>query len=217
VPAFAPPAHLRATPVLATLPAGSKLWRVHGQSLPDPLFTTEPSDPQFGAGRFDAAPPEDYPFCYAGLSPGTALMERFCRGIRYNDSGVRVIRRSQVRGQQLSTIELIDDLRLVSLQTQQDLAAVQQDSWLIHADAAEYSKTSAWAHWIRKLAPTAAGIIWPSKRDISGRAVVLFGDRCQHLLMYGLNPAIDLTTVGGATFIQTALADYKVTIALPRP
>jgi hypothetical protein len=216
MPAVAPPVDLRAVPVLCPLPAGTVLWRTHEKDFADQLFNEEQSHPQFGRGRFDGAPPDEYPYCYAGLSNTTALMERFLRGVPFNERGERVLRRVAVAGHQLSTLELLDDLQLVSLQSQQDLAAVRQDSWLIHAEAPEYSKTSAWAHWIRQLAPTAAGMIWPSKRDIDGRAVVLFGDRCGTLVLPGLDEPIDLATADGAAYLNQELAMYKVTIRPPR-
>jgi hypothetical protein len=217
MPAVAPPTDLRAVPVLCTLRAGMMLWRVHHKRFADRPFNEEQSDPQFGRGRFDGAPPDAYPFCYAGLRNTTALMERFLRGVPFNDRGERVLRRVAVADHQLSTVELLDDLRLVSLQSQQDLAAVRQDSWLIHAETPEYSKTSAWARWIRRLAPAAAGMIWPSKRDIDGRAVVLFGDRCGMLVLPTVATLpIDLDSADGAAYLNRELAMYKVTIRPPR-
>jgi hypothetical protein len=217
MPPFAPPADLRATPVLQLLPAGTTLWRTHHARRAGQPFRDRPSDPQFGRGRFDGAPPDAYPFCYAGASPATALMEHLMRGVPYRDDGQRVLRRAAVAGHQLSAMELLDDLRLVGLRTQEELAAVRQDSWLIHADPPEYAKTSAWARWIRLVAPTAAGLIWPSKRDVGGHAVVLFGDRCGHLVLPSPAwPTRDLDTVDGAAFLNTELARYRVTIRPPR-
>jgi hypothetical protein len=216
MPEVAPPRSLEATPVTTTLPAGTVLWRAHRRKHLQPPFRAKPSDPQFADGRFDGAPPDCYPFCYAGLANTTALMEKFLRSVPFGSGGVRMIRRASVADHQLSTLELLDDLPLVSLQTQGDLAAVWQDSWLIQAEGHDYAKTSAWARWIRRLDTAAAGLIWPAKRDIDGRAVILFGDRCRDLVLPGQEEPIDLDTACGAAYLNRELARYRVTIRPPR-
>ena len=136
--------------------AGTLLWRVHQAEYRDMLFKTEPADPQFYAGRFDGMPPDCYPYCYAGLRNTTALMEKFLRSVPWNDRGERVLRRRHLAGHQLSRLEVLTDLPLVSLQTEADLAALRQDSWLLHAEGNDHAKTRRWAQWIRAGVPDAA-------------------------------------------------------------
>lgn len=61
----------------------------------------------------------------------------------------------------------------------EDLAAVDQDAWLVDADGpADYPRTRYWAQALRRHADWAQGMVWQSHRCRPRLAYVLFGDRC---------------------------------------
>jgi hypothetical protein len=190
-----PPKNAQPCPRYVSLPAGSLLWRVTRRgSSAGPLAglgwspfarRAEPLDPARGewGGRFDPTPGESYSYCYAALDDLTALCEALLRDVRF-DAPRRYLPKEHVAGKSLVLLETLEPLWLVSLLDAADLAAAWQDTWLIHAEQPDYPSTQLWARWLRGAtgpdgAGPPAGIIWPSKRQPTGRVVVLFGDRCE--------------------------------------
>jgi hypothetical protein len=179
-------------PRLHVVPAGSVLWRVTREPDPTtesptgvPLFQrcdAEPSrsHPSRG-GRFDPCPRHEYGYCYVALDDFTALAETLLRDAVF-DGEIRALTAEEIRDRRLILLEARRELQLISLVTLQDLAAAQQDTWLVHAGQDQYRFTRCWGHWLRDGAPSADGIIWPSKRNPDGRAVVLFQDRCDKVI-----------------------------------
>ena len=209
------PTRFDASPHFQPLPAGTRLWRVHDQRYQATGFNPRTADTNFGGGRFDGTDRDPYPTYYAGLGPETALAEALLRAIPFNDQGVRRIPRVSVRNRRLSTVETTGELALVDLCSGPALAAVAQDSWLIHAEAADYHATRRWASWIRDQAPKAQGLIWPSKREVGRRILVLFGDRCSGEILVERSPGRDLDDLEGAVTINRLLAPYGAVIAAP--
>ncbi len=147
-----------------------------------------PTDPPGSHwGRFHPTPDCPYPYCYAALDELTALCETLLRDVSFN-APVRLLPRATVRGQSLELLETRRPLALVSLLDAADLAAARQDTWLVQTEEPNYPVTRLWAHWLRDaLGPDGAGppagLVWPSKRQPTGRAVLLFGDRCGDALV----------------------------------
>jgi hypothetical protein len=100
----------------------------------------------------DVQPAGDAAAVAAGLSDVTALAETLLRDIASDQRGYRVVPHDKALGRRISRLTLTQDLDLVSLIDGRDLGAIGQ-------------------------APTAHGLIWDSKRDRGGLALVLFGDR----------------------------------------
>ncbi|QUH03381.1 RES family NAD+ phosphorylase [Saccharopolyspora erythraea] len=209
---LAPPPKYAGTPVRHELPADAELWRVHSDEFDATSFRPGPSDDHFGGGRFDGTERDPYPGYYAALGAPTALMEFLARDLRVRDDGTRRVLRRKVAGRRISGVRTTRPLDLVSLLSGPHLAAVAQDEWLVQSE--EYGKTRRWASWIRQQAPWADGLIWLSKRDPEGRAVVLFGDRCGP---DALEPAtsVELGTLEGAHYLNDVLDPYRVTVSLP--
>ena len=179
MPSTSPPPHYDGTPNRYLLGRGTCLWRVHGRKYGARAFKGLPSDSLYGGGRFDATGADSYPFCYAALDETTALAEILLRDRPFDEAGYRTLPRAAVEGRQISGLTLTGDLELVSLISGQDLATVAQDEWLVTVKGhVEYARTRDWGHWLRKEAPWAHGLIWPSLRDRGGLAIILFGDRC---------------------------------------
>ncbi len=216
MPNASPPARFDGTPQRYRLPAGTRLWRVHHKKTEPTAFTERLADENFGGGRFDATARDPFAYYYAGLAAGTALAEVLLRDLVPDSRGVRNIRRPAVRNRRSSVVSTSADLSLVSLLTGPALAAVAQDTWLIHADAGDYPATRRWASWIRTLAPDADGLIWPSKREGNAETVMLFGDRCGTVLEIGTSSVIDLDDDIGAVWINALLAEYRAWVSPPR-
>jgi hypothetical protein len=115
---------------------------------------------------------------YAAPRVETALAETVVRDLPFDAEGnPRVLPFNAIEGRCVTEVELLTEVRLVSLLDEPARVAVRQDSWLAHAEAPEYPFTRRWGHWIRSQAPWAHGLVWPSKRDGPWPALVLFEDR----------------------------------------
>ena len=199
MPADIPPKDVDPQPRYVELPAGSFLWRIITQPSADSLvrggpvspfraFSADPAsyDARF-SGRFDPTPECVYSYCYAAMDDLTAIAEVLLRNIGFTGPS-RPLARCQVKDKRLAILETSKPLWLVSLVDAADLAAACQDSWLVHAEAADYRITQRWAHWLREgCAPDGrgpAGLVWPSKRAPGGQVVLLFGDRCADAVVY---------------------------------
>ncbi|MFD0429569.1 RES domain-containing protein [Streptomyces zhihengii] len=123
---------------------------------------------------------------------------------------MRLLPRASFERRCLSFLRLAADVEVVSLMAGAELAAVAQDSWLVHAEGAEYPQTRDWGHWIRRgTAPWAQGFVWPSKREPSDRVAVLFEDR------FGVPPRwsrrgrnVSTSGRGGERWLNGVLAAY---------
>lgn len=198
------------------MPDGTVLWRTHLRWRPSNAFSPVLADPHFGGGQFDATEADPYPYLYAASTPRAVLAESLLRNLSPPQQSVRVLPRAALRERRLSQLTLTADLTLLSLLTVEDLVAVAQDQWLINAGDESYGYTRRWCHWLREQAPWAQGIIWPSAKDPEGRLIVLFGDRIPpETVQPTLTGDIDLDSTGGADYLNTAFAPWRVHI--PRP
>ena len=217
MPLARPPRRPPAIPHFRPLPAGTRMWRVHDQRYAATAFNPKEADVNFDGGRFDGTDRDCYNTYYAGLEAATALAEKLLRDIPFNEEGYRTIRRVLVRGRRASAVETTKDLTLVDLCSGEALAAVAQDTWLVQAEPRDYHATRRWAAWIREQAPTAHGLIWPSKREGGRAALVLFGDRCSgDCLIAEPSSGRDLDDLEGAIWINHLLAPYWARVTLPR-
>ncbi|MFC4588603.1 RES family NAD+ phosphorylase [Sphaerisporangium corydalis] len=218
MPGTVPPPRYAGQPNRTVLPPGTRLWRVHYRSVAPDAFTRPRAEAFFGGGRFDGTAAGDpYDFYYAGLDASTALAEVFLRDLTFGADGMRVLPHATVAHRRASLLRTVAPLRLISLVTGPDLAAVAQDDWLVHADAHEYPKTRRWAQWMRGQAPWAQGLVWSSKRDAGKKALVLFGDRLAGGAL-SASPAafVDLDAPAGTAWVNATLAPYRTVVASPR-
>jgi len=216
MPLTAPPTSASTTPSRFALAAGTRLWRVHRRYRSGTEFKAIEADRHFGGNRFDGTPDDPYSYLYAAPRQQTALLETLARGIPFDQNGWRLIRRAMINGYRITGIELVADLTLISLLTTADLAAACQDSWLIHSPPSDYPQTRRWGHWLRSQATWAQGFIWASDRDIGGRNVVLFGDRCPPGSLRALpESAVDLDDQAGARWLSGQLAPFRISVRPP--
>jgi hypothetical protein len=216
VPLAAPYDKRKATPVIVPLPIGTELWRVHPDDRPATDFNEMYADEVFGGSRFDGTPGDPYSFLYAAMDCQTALLETLGRSLPFDHRGWRLILRRSVRHQCISQMEVTTQLQLISLMTGEQLAAVCQDEWLVQADPEQYSHTRRWCSWLRKCAPSAQGIVWPSRRNLGHQAIVLFGDKCGGPVAELVpDSTVALYTDDGAAFINDRLANHRMYVRGP--
>lgn len=220
MPSSKPPVAPPGDPRIVSLAAGTVLSRVHSKSFTAVQFNPTLADPHWGGGRFDATQSDPYGFLYAGSDDDCAVCEVLLRDVPLDASGGRILPRATVKDRVLSRVTVSADVPLVSLCDGQDLARLGQgDNWLISCPSAEYGATRRWAHAIRSWAPDAQGFIWPSRRDLSKRAVILFEDRfsavVEEVVRGGsLTPSgLRLDSEEGERYLRTILERYWMTLA----
>ncbi len=201
MPNARPPAAYDGTPHRHVLRRGTPLWRVHPRAYGGWEFSTRLSDPLWDGARFDATAADKYPYLYAGLSAVTALAETLLRDVAADERAYRVVPNDKALGRSISQVSLVQDLELVSLVDGKDLGAIGQDDWPVSCSARDYPQTREWAHWLRREAPWAHGLIWDSKRDRGGLSTVLFGDR----LARDFGPDYESTLPGAVTLLSADL------------
>ncbi|CAL9454301.1 RES family NAD+ phosphorylase [Streptomyces cellulosae] len=216
MPNYRPPEVLTGTPGKVTLARGTLLYRVHGSHRAAADFNTKAAHCLYGGGRFDATDHEGYGYLYTGLSAAAAVCETLLRSLPFDPlGGPRLLQRAAVEGRRLSTLRLTADVCVLPLMSARDLAAVHQDTWLVHTEAHDYPYTRHWAHWIRRhTEPWAQGLVWSSKREPADRTLVLFGDRCPAgTLRPEEEGVVDFDTADGQDWLNSALLPYHVQLA----
>ena len=206
-----------------TVPAGQLLWRIarHEQIRDASIFSSKQAlagwptcaeDLEKLGGRFDATEEAEFSYCYLALDDLTAVAETVLRDVAFTDQ-VRTVPRKQVRGRCLAVFEALKPLQLVALTTAAELARARQDTWLIHAGPTEYWRTRRWGHWLRQCSKDAHGLIWPSRRNPGGHAIMLFGDRCGTEAV-ATHPVFtrDLDGTGGETWLNNRLQELNTCV-----
>lgn len=222
MPRARPPAHYDGTPHRYVLRRGTPLWRVHPRAYGAWKFNARLSDVLYDGARFDATEADKYPYLYAGLSAVTALAETLLRDVASDERAYRVVPNDKALGRTVSQLTLTQDLYLVSLIDGKDLGAIGQDDWLVGCSTPDYPHTRDWAHWLRRETAWAHGLIWDSKRDRGGLAVVLFGDRLardfgedyeQTLPREVTRLAADLGDAAGVKWANERLGPYRAIVS----
>jgi hypothetical protein len=214
-----PPPDFDGEPHSHLLAAGTVLSRVHSAQFDVCAFNPTLADAHWGGGRFDATANDPYSYLYAAGDDATAVIESLLRDHPADDRGARLLPRIAAHERRISWLRPTVNLQLVSLLSGADLAAVAQDTWLVHARADEYGKTRRWAHAIRSWAPWAQGFVWSSRFNPQGVAYILFGDRCpadclEAIIISTPVPPDDnyLDRGAGAVYLAAILQGYRVTM-----
>lgn len=213
----APCEDARMSPNLSVLEAGTELWRCHETAFSCTAFNPVAAHSHFGGSRFDGTADDPYAYLYAAQEPTTALAEVLLRDMAFTwPAGTRQVPWAKAAIRSLSKLRLTEDLLLVDLVTEEDLAAVFQDAWLLEADGPGYAQTRAWAREIRRQVPRAQGLRWQSRRHRPHHAVVLFGDRCGAEPLKAVpGQAHNLGTFEGASEANRLLAPLRAVIVPP--
>ncbi|WP_344031563.1 RES family NAD+ phosphorylase [Streptomyces luteireticuli] len=201
-----------------TILAGTTWWRVHHRSRSPEQFNPVSVDAHFGGNRFDGTSYDPYAYIYLASDPATALAETLLRSLDFDtETGTRLVPYAAVANKSLSMVRTQTDQQLISLITEEDLAAVCQDSWLLETEGDGYAKTRRWASEMRAQVPHATGLVWQSRRHRPRLATVLFHDRCgkQPLTAVPVNEFQDLGSPEGVAAVNRLLAPLRAAIVAP--
>ena len=205
--------HVAGSACYHTIPAGTLLWRMHQSRHPADSFAPPRPDPIFTGARFDGTSLYGYDYYYAAETPQTALAEVLLRRREFTGVSGRLITREEVAGRRLSAVVTTTALKLVSLLSMTDLAAVSQDDWLLNSDDEGLAYTRAWAGQLWKAEPEAQGLIWMSRRNMPERAIMLFGGRCGRTpLQIRTHETIDLDDPAGLARANEMLRPFRASI-----
>ncbi|GAA2207291.1 hypothetical protein GCM10009850_027490 [Nonomuraea monospora] len=226
MPLQLPPERCPGQVAMKVLPAGTRLWRVHSARYAADACNPVPADRKIGGGRFDCTMMRPFPYLYAAREQSTALMETVVRSLLFDgENGGRLVRHARLEALRMSAIDVVRDLRLVSLLSAEDLSGVCQDGWLLDAEAEYYHITRHWSLWLHErdwrgqhawpnLVPQ--GLIWQAKRDRPREAMMFFGDRCMDAFQPVANEGYLLADERCHDQLTGLLAPYGVTLG-PSP
>ncbi|MDG4534005.1 RES family NAD+ phosphorylase [Streptomyces sp. AV19] len=214
------PATYTMRPHTYVVPAGRRWWRVHTARRPAGQFKPAAPGARFCGNRFDGTPRDPYGSLYMASDPATALAETLLRSVDFDaGSGMRLVPYAAVAGRALSMLVTEAELRLISLITEEDLAAVCQDSWLLEAEGEHYATTRRWASAMRARSPDAMGLVWQSRRHRPRLSSVLFRDRCPDAVVSPVRVRAyrDLGSPRGIAEANLLLAPLRAAIVPPWP
>lgn len=168
-----PPADLDVT--LTTVAKGTVLHRVHLDQYGGTTFNPGKS----GNARFSPIRNDEgaaIPTLYAGSSLPCALMESVFHDVSYAP-GFKAFDEAKLKGQVHSRIDLTRDVTLADFRNVALRKAGITRNQLIDTEKDQYPHTRAWAEAVHRHAPAAQGLLWISRQDDTGQAIMLFGDR----------------------------------------
>lgn len=157
---------------VATIPAGTTLWRIHSATRSAADLNPTPSPRVRKGGRFDSLDGA-YSYLYLGDSPAAAVAETLCRNLPV-DQSPRLIPRAQVAGRVLSEVRAVRDLTVVDL-TGTGTARINAEIWLTKCDPSGYLATRAWAAAILAADPDVDGIQFRPRHDENTLSWMLTG------------------------------------------
>ncbi|WP_420437340.1 RES family NAD+ phosphorylase [Candidatus Poriferisodalis sp.] len=178
-PRIVPPIPLVGSPQPYHLRADLPLTRIHGRTrgLCDFNPIARGLD-DIDGGRFDALTTDRFGYLYAADSDRTAVGETLVSFSKSKSGVGNTILTKALKNKKIGRFAAKTDLRLVDLVTDDSLATIGQDQWLTQCDSSDYPLTRQWCANIRRLADWSQGLIWRSRRDPAGHALMLFEDRC---------------------------------------
>lgn len=219
MPNVAPPSSFGAAPVTSTLSADTPLSRIYSVAWGACSFNPTLADRHWGGGRFDATEDDAYGYLYTGTTDAVAVSEVLLRDVPFDDAGARLLPKASLMSRRFGWLKPRVELELVSLRSGSDLAAVAQDTWLVHAASSEYGFTRRWAHKIRAWAPWAAGFVWYSRREPDGLAFVFFDDRCSAESFEEITSGTPVPVTeshldvgAGNLYVRELLERYRITV-----
>lgn len=167
-------------PVITTLPAGSRLWRIHPTVHHPPsgavdddgtLFNPGVGDPTRFAPLLDGSG-ANVPTMYVGATRRGALFETFL----HDQMPLSTIDSRKWAEHVLTPLETHVDINLVMLHGHGLRSLGLHAADITHTLPTEYPRATRWAEWLHHHT-MAAGLTWTSHQDDDERAFVLWGDR----------------------------------------
>jgi hypothetical protein len=211
-----PPARFDGDLPTCDLDTGTVFARVHQTAYGATAFNPRASDVLFGGGRFDSTADDPYGYLYAAATNRAAIAETLLRDVPADDRGARFLAKKYWRGRQLSRLEVVRPIVLISLLSGEDLGVIGQDTWLTTCGPEDYPQTRAWAHWLRRTQSDAAGIAWLSKRQPGVPSLCLFEDRCPPGSLVEVDGPLPRPCIfeedDGFDWLRSNLAAFRVSI-----
>ncbi|SNT58419.1 RES domain-containing protein [Actinacidiphila glaucinigra] len=202
----------------ATLPAGTRLWRIHHTRYSPDHFNPTLADPVFGGSRFDGTPDDPYGVLYASRSAATAVTVHLLRSIPFDNTGARVLPHAQISNRAFTKLRTTVPLRLIDLSSPEALAAIGATEGLTHGEPTLYAQTRYWARHLRREHPWAQGLVWQSRSNpgLGQDALVLFEDRCPPRCLEA-DRSVPLGVPEGTRLLNTVMLPFRATVAIDVP
>lgn len=164
----------RLDPVIVTLPAGTRLWRVHAGTSAPLEFSVSSRETRFGP--LSASDGARIPIWYGASDEEGAVFESVFHDVPIGAAHPQVLY-AEFAARLLSPLVTTSELRLVDL-TSEGLRRLRvQRTQLIETTSKQYPRTRKWAEALRESDPESAGLWWVARLHDTSQAVVLFGDR----------------------------------------
>lgn len=151
------------------------------------------------------------PTAYAGEDLETALAEGLLRGVEKVESGRRRLYQKQVKNLSIATLVSSADLVLARLHGQglHRLNLLRED--VIDCNTVRYPYTAEWAQALYNCEVPLMGIIWTSRQNDSGKAMVLWqGPLDPRTTLQQDGPSLALDSEPGLDLVRQACAYARI-------
>lgn len=209
-----PPPPPGGAPLVETIPAGTRLWRIHPHRHPAPPSGWILDDGTlFNPGKGSAtrfAPLHTgtghvVPTMYAGASRRAALFET----VLHDRMPGSVIDARKLTDLSLTQLELVEPIHVALLHGRGLRLLGLQSRDITHTFPSAYPFATAWASWLHDHA-TIAGLRWTSNQDDDERAYVLFGDRIIPGQLAVVATSTPLGTGEGCDWVESVAASVGI-------
>ena len=218
-PCQAPPSRSDGKPRRFSLPAGSRLTRIHSTAFSLAQFNSTVPRSDLPGSLFRTTPRDTFGLLYAADDDATAVSELLLRDLPIDEHRARLLPRIRLSDLRIGWLTTTVDLELVSLRSDLDLAALGQDPWPAAASASEYVMPRRWCLPIRRWAPWAAGLTWRPHREPDGFAYVFFSDRCPQGCFKEATDGLpvpvaapNLDAGAGRLYVEEILSSFRVAL-----
>ncbi len=159
-------------PLTITLPAGTRLWRVHSGG---PLaFSVSARETRFGP--LSSSRGATVPIWYGASDEPGAIFESVFHDVPVGAPNPRVLY-TEFAARLLSPLVTTSELRLIDLTSEGLRRLGVRRTDLIESTSDQYPSTREWAQALHETDAKAAGLFWVARQHDTSRAVLLFGDR----------------------------------------
>lgn len=206
-----PPPPPNLDPLIAELPAGSVLYRVHALRRDPAEFNPGVGAPSRFAPLEAGDPRKPVPTLYASSTIQGALSESAFHDVPFRGPAKRILI-SRLHGSALSPLALNTPLQLVQLAGPGLRRLGVKRRQIIEGGPRTYARTTEWAAALHDSASAPAGLTWMSRQDDTARAYVLFGDRVDSRELIALSGPMPLDVSPGLDFVEQAAVEAGITV-----
>jgi hypothetical protein len=211
VPPIPPLAACPGSPVVETVAAGTRLWRIHEDRFDATQMNPRARPHVEAGGRFDSVD-GSYAYLYLGDSPEAAIAETLCRSL-FGTEADRIVPAITIRRRVLSALVVVQNLTVTSAHGA-DLNQLGQDLWLTKCNPADYLLTRAWAAAILSWTVPNDGLGYRCRNDEDRHAWVLMTDPgvSHHPNLAGTGEQLLLDTPEGRAILRRTLVTDNATL-----